>query len=290
MSFRRAVLWFLIAAALILLAVHLTANEQVTDSFRGFFLTLPSWLPAGLDFERVLIVLTVFSLLVAGLALVGCATLFMSMRAQSLAAHHRGLGQAAASQREIGHIKEQHQRQYEQVLAVGQALTKQLDKRVLVQTMVEVASRVTSVSQANSIVSLWLWNFETDTIRFEMGLYCDATLFTQTEFQPTELPFSRVVSTQKPWVVPAWKDQLTCISPEKASRLDPSHGVMLVPLTIERSVLGILMFFCHPDVLKSYEEQQPFYDVMWGELALALAIASVGDVKSYVLGSRQPRR
>ena len=51
-----------------------------------------------------------------------------------------------------------------------------------------------------------------------------------------------------------------------------------MPVIIEDSVLGILIMFCHPDVLKSYEEQRPFYNAMWGALGLALSIAVQGEL------------
>jgi len=55
-------------------------------------------------------------------------------------------------------------------------------------------------------------------------------------------------------------------------------ALMLIPLVIEHAVLGVLVLFCHPDVLKSYEERKAFYNAIWGELTLALAIAIQGEL------------
>ena len=270
----KGLFWLLAVAAVIAAAVTLTGNYELADRLTGLFLTAQAWLPLRLNFEHFLVVLTVASFLIALLTFGGCAALLVrfSVRQQ------RKLAQTAGVRLEISHIKDQHRREFEQVLSLGQTLAKRLDKRVLVQTIVEAASRLTSVSQANSVVSFWLLNFETDTIRFERGLYCDETLFTQTEFQPTEPPFARAINTQQPQLFPQWDQGMSMVKREKAAQLGSANAVMVVPLVIENSVLGVLVLFCHPDILKSYEEQKAFYNSMWGELALALAIAVQGEV------------
>jgi diguanylate cyclase (GGDEF)-like protein len=127
-------------------------------------------------------------------------------------------------------------------------------------------------------VSLWLLNFGTDTMRFEVGHYCDEASFTKNEFPPTEPPFSQVIQKQKPWLLPAGRAELPIVKPEKAEQFGAVSSTMVVPLVVENTVLGILMIFCHPDILKSYEEQKGFYDALWEELALALSIAIQGEL------------
>ena len=274
MSLLRAVLWFLLVLAVITVAFYVTGSYELTDRLTALFLSAQSWLPVNLNFEYFLVVLAVASFLVVLVTVLACSFLVTRLSIR----HQRKLGATAAAALEVAHIKAQHWRQYGELLSLGQLLTKRLDKRVIVQTIVEATSRVTSVAQANSIVSCWLLNLETETIRFERGLYCDESMLVQTEFQPTEPPFSRVISSQQTHVMPAGENGVVLIRPEKVPQLGSATGVLVVPLVIESSVLGVLTVFCHPDILKSYEEQKPFYDAVWGELALALAIAIQGEV------------
>jgi len=115
-------------------------------------------------------------------------------------------------------------------------------------------------------------------MRFEVGHYCDEAAFTKNEFQPNEVPFSQVIQKQKPWLLPAGRAELAVVKPEKTEQFGAVSGTMVVPLVVENAVLGVLMIFCHPDILKSYEEQKGFYDALWEELALALAIAIQGEL------------
>ena len=266
--------WALAIAGVLGLAVFLTGNYEVADRLGELFVALQPWLPPMLSVEQFLSVVTVGSLLTTILVVAGGAVLLTR-----LSLHHtRRLGATAAAALEVAHIKAEHWRQHRELLSLGQTLTKRLDKRVLAQAIVGAANRVTSRPQATSIVSLWLLNFETDTIRFERGLHCDAAMFTKTEFQPTEPPFAHVIATQEPWVPPVSDDALALIKRDAVPQLGQATGVMVIPLVIENSVLGILVMCCHQDVLKSYEEQKPFYDTFWAELALALAIAIQGEV------------
>ncbi len=89
--------------------------------------------------------------------------------------------------------------------------------------------------------------------------------------------------------MPAISIQKTCIlgeddagralfKPDKAVQLGAATALMIVPMVIEGSVLGFLAIACHPDVVKSYEQQRLYYESFWGELMLALAIAIQGEV------------
>ena len=278
MRFLKGLLWVLFAIAIIAVAMYVTGNFDLAERLASLFLAIQPLFPISFNFDQFLVFATVTGLLVSVVVVSGSAALIAFFGARLSVAHQKQAGQAAAARREIEHVTSQHQRQYEQLLTLEQTLTKRLDKRVLVQGIVEAASRITSVSQANSLVSLWLLRFETDTLCFEMGLYCDETLFTQTEFQPTEQPFARVITSQKPWVGTPSAGGMAFIKPEQASKLSTASGLLVIPLIVENSVLGVLAICCHPDVLKSYEERKPYYDAMWGALALALAVAIQGEL------------
>jgi diguanylate cyclase (GGDEF)-like protein len=274
MRFLKGLFWVLLAVAIVAVAVYLTGQFVLSDRLTNLYLLVQAWLPLTLDFSQFLVVLTVASVLVVFLILLGCAGLVLALSIS----RQKQINTVLAARRETDRVKERHRRQYDHLLSISQALAKQLDKRVLVQGIIEAASRMTSVPQANTVVSLWLLHFETDTIRFERGFYCDETVFTQTAFQPTDQPFSRSISTQQPWVAETGVEGLAFIRREKLQQLGGATGAMVVPLVIENSVLGYLVLCCHPDVLKSYEEQRAFYGAVWGALALALAIAVQGEV------------
>ena len=278
MNFLKGLLWFLFAIAVIAVAMYVTGNYELADRLTGFFLIVQPFLPLTLNFDQFLVVVTVASLLVSALAISGSAGLVVFLASRLSVAQQKQIGQAAAARRELDHVTTQHQRQYEQLRLLSQTLTKRLDKRMLVQAIVEAASHLASVSKANGVVSLWLLRFETDTLRFEMGLYCDETLFAQTEFQPTEQPFARVISTQKSWIMSEWDPSLKFVKPESLAHLGAATAMIAVPLIIENAVLGTLVLFCHPDVIKGYEAQRPYYEAMWGELTLALAVAIQGEL------------
>ena len=274
MRLLKVLFWLVVAGAVIGLAMHLTRNYELSDRLTALYLSAQSSLPLTLSLDQFLLVLSVVSLLLGLLIASGCIAIVFAFSLR----HQRKVSEAVAAKRETDRIREENRRQYEQLLSLGQALSKQLDKRVLVQNIIEAASRMASVPQTNSLVALWMWNFATDTIRFERGFYCDETMFTKAEFQPNELPFSRVISTQQPWVSSA-KDEVTLlVKREKVTQLGVATHMILVPLVIENSVLGVLVLFCHPDVVKNYEEQQAFYNAIWGEFTLALAIAVQGEV------------
>ncbi len=278
MRFLRGFLWFVFVIALIAVAMYVTGNYELADRLTSLFLMAQPWLPLTLTFDQFLVVVTVACLFVTFLAISGCTALILFFGLRLSIAHQKLQGQAGATKREVTHVTVQYQRQSEQLASLSQALTKQLDKRILVQGIVEAASRITSVSQANSPVSLWLLRFETDTFRFETGHYCDETFFTQAEFTPTDQPFGRVTSQKKPWLIPSWKQGFAFIKPEKIGQMGAATAMIAVPIIIESSVLGVLAVCCHPDFLRGYEAQQAYYDSVWGEFSLALAIAIQGEL------------
>jgi diguanylate cyclase (GGDEF)-like protein len=141
-----------------------------------------------------------------------------------------------------------------------------------------MASQVTSLPNADSTVALWSMNFETDRLRVEIGLRCDQSFFTRQEFDLAEPFFTKFISTPQVMRSASWREGFPFLVPEKAAQLGQTHAVLLVPLLIERSVLGCLVVFCHPDVVKGYTAQEPFFNTAWGQLALALSIAIQGEL------------
>ena len=278
MAFLRGLVWFLGAVALLVVAMYMTGNFEMADRFTALFIQLQPYLPVSLNFDSFLVVLTVFCFLLAVIVMVSCLV-FAGVTAARLAViRQRELAQAAATKREVSVLNDQHHQQYEQLLTISQTLTKRLDKRVLVQGVVEAASRITSVGQANSVVSCWLVHLESDTIRFDMGRYCDNAFFAKTEYQATEQPFARAIASQKTVVLDESDPGRALLRAEKLAQMGNTSGMMVVPMVIEGSVLGFLVIQCHPDMLKSYEAQRMYYESVWSELALGLAIAIQGEV------------
>ena len=274
MGFLRRLLWLLLVICLLAASIYVVARYHIVDRLTGVFFATSQWLPVTFSLDQFLAVVAGVSFLTAVLALMGCSAILTKYAARE----HQILMQEAAGKRETSHIKEERQLQCEQLLLLSQTLTKRLDKRVLVQAIVETASRMTSVRQADSVVSFWLLSLETDTIRFEQGFYCDETLFVQQEFRQGEAPFARAITTQQPWLASSWSEATRFVNPERSSRLGSTTSLMVIPMVVESAVLGLLAVFCHPDALKSYRAQKAFYEAMWGELALGLAIAVQGEV------------
>lgn len=277
MRFLRGLLWVVLVIVVIAGATYLVGRYDVSGQLTEFYLGVQSWLPVNVDYDQFLVALTVVSLLAVAAVVIGCGALLVVMGARLSIAYQRSSGQAAAAKRETDHVRQDTKRQDERLIGLSGELTKRLDKRVIVQRIVEAASRIASSPQANAVVSLWLVHLESDTIRFELGLYCDASLFAKTEFLPTEQPFATVLSALKPWVSPSW-EKLACVKPEKGAQLGAATSAMVVPMVIEGSVLGYLMICCHPDVLRVYQEHPLPSQAVWGELTLALAIAVQGEV------------
>ena len=278
MSFLKGLLWFLAGLTLIALAMYLTGNYAFADYLTSSFLYLQPYLPLQVDFDQFLVGVTVLSLLIVAIVVVGAGFVIVTATGRMAATSRRSTGEATAARQESAHLRDQQQRALDDLLAMSRSLTRRLDKRVLVQGIVEAASRATSTAQTNSAVALWLLRFDTDTLQFEGGRYCDESVFTQAEYQPTDASFARVMTTQKPCPIPAWKGVLTCVRPDKERTIAATPAALMVPLIIEEAVLGVLLVFCHPDVVKGYETQQAYYNAVWGQLTLAFAIAVQGEL------------
>ncbi len=278
MGFVRSLLWFLLWIVLIGIAMYATGNFAVADYLTGVFLALQPYLPINVSFDQFQIVLTILSLLVVFLIVTGSAVLVTWMGTRLSVARQQLAAQHAASERAIAHLAEQQDQQFQQLIHLGQTLTKRLDKRVLVQAIVDAASRITSTAQTNSTVSLWLLAFGTEVVQFEIGRHCDATWFTQAELGIGDPSVSRAMQKQETMLLPSVAEQLPILRKDKVAQLGSATAGLVVPLVIENTVLGVVILCCHPDVLKSHGERQRFYEAMWSELALALAIAIQGEL------------
>ena len=272
MGFLKRVLWLLSATVVAGLSFTLASHYQVTERLEELFFTIQGWLPMSVSFEQFLIFLTLASLVVIG----GCVGVLVVMAGRYAFSQTHGAGQMAASRKELEYVREDHRRQYEQLLALGQSLTTRLEKRVLLQTIVEVAARVTSEVHANSLVSLWLVQSDTDMVRFEAGYYCDASLFMKSEYQLSEQPFARLMATKDLWVVPQWGQVPGFINRERSLKVGAAGALLIVPCVVEGRVIAAIVVLCHPNFLKGYDAQRTFYQAVWVELTLAAVVAVQG--------------
>ena len=274
----RLVLWIMLVACGLAVGGYLARYFGLTEPLVSLFLALQSYLPVSFGFEEFLVALAVVTT-VGGAAILAVCGLLVSVLAARLSVAHQGeVAKHAALQREAERARARAQAQHEDLVSIDQGLAKRLEKRGLVQAVVQTVSRLTTVPQANSVVSLWLVSFDTDALHFESGLYCDETTFVKASVLPTEPPFARVVQTQKPLVIPPGESPTGFVKPEKSARFGAATGWLVVPLVIESSVLGVLAIGCHPDVLQAYERDRAYYDAVWGSLTLGLAVALQGEL------------
>ena len=264
--------------------VILTGHHALVDWLTTFFLNLLTRLPIRLSIEQFLIVAASVSVVGMAIVIAVCGILLAAMGTR-VSMRRPEKPKAPADNAELNRLKEElaqvderHQGEFHQLLQLESILTERLDRRFLIQSIIEAARRVTSTRQADSAVSLWLLNFGNDTFDFETGIYCDQTMFTKSSFQLTEKPFAQAVDSKQIVCFPTVDQELNLADPAKVARLGSANSMMVIPLVIENAVLGVLLAFCHPDTLKAYEERRPFFDVTWNQLTLALAVAVQGEL------------
>ncbi len=264
----------LVIAAAAAIVERFGIADRLTDLYLSFSPRLPTWL----SLQQFLVVLLVTVFLIAAVAVGVCVALGAFLWSTVLATRARSQAQHVAMERALEHVKAQTQHEYERLIGLSATLTQSLEKSALLQNILRMASHVTSLPNADSTVALWSMNFETDRMRFEMGLRCDQSFFTKHEFEVAEPFFTKLVASPQVIRAASWREGFPFLVPEKAAQLGQTHAVLLVPLVIERSVLGCLVVFCHPDVLQGYPAQEPFFNTAWGQLALALSIAIQGEL------------
>jgi diguanylate cyclase (GGDEF)-like protein len=273
MHLLKGLFWVLFLILMMAVGVFIAAQSQMADQLTLLFLDAQSLLPVTLTFEQFLMALAIASLLGAGLVLVGSAAMFTSL----VVKQQKRSNEIGEVRKYSSKVKTESRHRFDQFLTISQALTKQLDKRVIVQSMIEIASRMTSVPQASSVVSFWSFQFEKDAYIFDRGFYCDQSLFAKTEFQQNESPFSSIITSQLTRLS-TMNEESALIRHDRISKLGSATEVIFVPMVIENAVLGILIIFCHPDAIKDYREQENYYKALWAELTLGLAVAVQGEV------------
>jgi hypothetical protein len=264
MSTMRILSWVLGAAVLVGVAVVFTVRAEVMDRLLALFLGVSPTLPPWMSFEHFLAVGIVACLLLVAVVLALALAGALLMRRSVHEARRAQAAQEKAIQHAVDQLKAQVRQEYERLIGLSSTLTQRLDKRALIQHILTAAKQITSLPQADSVVGLWALDFETDRMRFEMGLRCDETCFTTHEFALTEPPCARLVATQRPLRFHDWQEGFPFVKPDKASQLGVATALLLIPLVIERTVLGCLVVFCHPDLLQAYDGQQAFFDAAWG--------------------------
>jgi len=278
MSLLRTLLWLILVAAVLTAAVVFTRETQLTDRLLTVFLTFNPRFPSRMSFEQFLTIVVVACGIVLVLVITGSLVALLVMRRTVIIARTRQSAQEVAVQHAIERLKAQVQQEYDRLIGLSTTLTQRLDKHAILQNILQAASQVTSLPYADSAVGLWVIDFETERMRFEMGIRCDETYFVRTQFEVNEPPFTRLLAARRPLRFATWQEAFPFVAAEKAVHFREANALILVPLLIERTVLGCLVAFCHPDVLKGYQEQEPFFNAAWGQLALALAIAIQGEL------------
>ncbi|OGX13389.1 MAG: hypothetical protein A2Z92_02105 [Omnitrophica WOR_2 bacterium GWA2_63_20] len=259
------------ACLVLLTAAAIASRFHVSDWLVTLYLDVTSRVATPVSFQPFLAILLVAALLVAVVAILACLVVGTYLGSQIVATRARSRVKWLALEQAI-------KRQYEQLVHLSATLTQSLEKRTLVQNILLMASQVTSIPQADSTVALWLMNFETDRLRFEMGLRCDQTCFTKPDFDLTDPFLTNLTASQQVRRAASWREGFPFLVPERAAQFDQTPAVLVVPLVIERSVLGCLVIFCHPDVVRGYEAHEAFLQTAWGQLALALSIAIQGEL------------
>ncbi len=274
----RLLLKLLLIGVLIWFGFMVAGSYQVRERLLDTFLAYNAQLPGWMSFEQFLVAVIVACLLVViGLLAIGLVGFVALRRAVSVARHHQA-AQETALHHALDRLKAQVQQEYERLITLSTTLTQRLDKRAILQNVLQAATQMTSLPHADSAVGMWVLDFDTDRMHFETGIRCDQTLFAKTAFELNEQPLTRLVAANDVLRFEKWQDGFPFLVPDKAAKLGSASAILIIPLVIERTVLGFLVVFCHPDVLKTYEDDQKFFNAAWGQLTLALAIAIQGEL------------
>ncbi len=274
----RALIGVVVLALLVAGAVLLTRATQLSDRLLSSFLALNPQLPSWMSFEQFLAMLLVACVLgmLLTMAIAAGVVTWMSQRVRL--AQRRQSAQETALQRALERLNAQVKQEYERLIGLSTMLTQRLDKRAILQNVLQAASQMTSLPHTDSVIGLWVLEFQSELMQFEMGVRCDERVFTKREFSLNEPPLNKLASTKEVLASEKWQDLFPFVTQEKAPQLAQASAVLIIPLIIERTVLGCLVVFCHPDLLKGYEEQRAFFNAAWGQLTLALAIAIQGEL------------
>ncbi len=274
----RTLIRFLLLVALLATAWWIVRTYQVQNNFLQVFLSYNYRLPSWMSFEQFLVALILAAAMVIAMLFGVSALGYLLMQRRVQQAQHRQAAQEVALQRALDRLREQVQQEYERLIGLSTTLTQRLDKRAILQNVLQAASQMTSLPHADSAVGLWVLDFDTERMKFETGIRCDDTYFTKNQFELIDQPLTRLVSVKEVMRFEKWQEGFPFLVPEKAARLGEANAVLLIPLIIERTVLGFMVIFCQPDLLKNYQDQEKFFIAAWGQLTLALAIAIQGEL------------
>ncbi len=267
------VIWTLlslaIAGGLVWGVIVLIQHYPLIDQAQALFQTVSGRLPEWVTFDHALVIGLVTFAVIA--VLLGLAAVAMMMVVGG--GHMRLRAQRTALERAGENLRLQVQQEYERLIGLSDTLTQKLNKDAIQQNILEAAKQFTSLPRFDSIVALWMLDFETDRMRFARAIRCDESFFQKKEFDLTEAPLAKLMASRQVMTGETWQSVFPFVRAEKAAHLGEAKSLMLVPLIIERTLLGLLVVFCHPDMLKRYEQQSAFFNAAWGQCSLALGIA-----------------
>jgi diguanylate cyclase (GGDEF)-like protein len=260
----------LLGTALIAVAAVLSQQHPLSELFLNAFLRLG--LPAEVSFEQFLVFAVIAIALVAVVVAILCGVVILGMGSLVAAARMQRGTHRSALDRAMQDLQAQVERDQARLVGLSATLTERLDKSSLMQNILQAAKQLTSLPRLDSLVALWVLDFESDRIRFARGARCDESFFTRNEFATSDGPITKLTASQQALWFDSWQAGFPYVKPDKVGMLGEATGLMLVPLIIERTLLGCLVIFCHKDVGGAFSRQRTFYNAAWGQLALALGI------------------
>ena len=282
MRLLRALFWGLFASAvlitlaLLIFAVQLAGTQDLEGVLPALHLSLQPYLPVTLTFREFIVLLAGVCAFIVPTLILGGGAIIVTLLIQLLMTKQQRGALTAAGRHQIREVSQEYGAQYELLRGIGQEFLKQLDKDVLIQKILQTAVEITSLPGARSVAGFWLFNLESETLDFAGGISCDSSRFSQTQFQPTEQPFARVLASQQPWLIESWQKEVAWIKPNPEEFSGAGSGLMVIPLIVEGSTLGVITVICPQAVLQRYETQRTLYEVIWAEMSLALAVAVQG--------------
>ena len=261
------------AAAAIAVGWVLALHYPINDWLLNLYTQLASSVSTSFSFDNFLLAALAACALVTLLVICACAWVCSWMVGVLAISKLRRSAAATAAKAAYEHYRDQVRHEYERITTLGRQLAQRLDKQTILQNVLLSACQVTSVPRVDSAAGLWLLDFETDQMRFARGVRCDESYFSKREFLVAEAPVVQLLAQQKVMRGEKWQDVFPFLIPEKASLFGEAQSVLVIPFIIEQTVLGFLVVFCHPDLLRAYDELQQFLNAVWGQLTLALAAA-----------------
>ncbi|MBI3324612.1 MAG: sensor domain-containing diguanylate cyclase [Candidatus Omnitrophica bacterium] len=278
MAWIRILVWSLFIVILFGIASIVVPRIHFTDQLLTVFLQSMSWLPPRMSFEAFLVTGLLTCLLIAALMVAVTVTHWLGIHGAWLLVKSKQHAREAEAHHRAQQLQDQAKQEYQFLTALSVDLTQRLEKRTILQNILVAASRITTLARCESAVAVWRLDFETECMRFELGSRCDESIFAKQSVSIVEPPFAKLIATKQPLSFADWHQAAPFVTPDKASRLSDTRGLLLVPLIIEHTVLGCLSIFCHPDLIKQAEARANFYQAVWGQCALALAIAIQGEL------------